>query len=404
MDNWNTGGGYNFGSDELSDDFDYMKGLDGLAENFDDIDGLSDDFDDSGKSEDLSDEWTEDLDLSIDMFGTADFEDAEDVEMAEFEKECARRLAAEHARQAAEANRREHTANPTVNSREQSDMRETDDIKVTVSEQNAKPEINAENISASSELSQMMRIEAYQQQRHEDDFESSRADDEITELPTWLRILFSVILIILGAVGVWLLTANDYNSYLLDPLCFTEVALCLMTAVGINAALISDRSRKTSVMRIAMWCVFLFYCLYAADTLFLDRLLELRFNVGDFTEFARSNISFDIFGDLSRMGGVSIVECMVFIIPYAFCVPVLIKSYRNIFLYFLYITFSVLVAGTLRIITLTGGVSITQCLMCLIGAAAAYIVFMLPPMQNLLRSVGLLEWIEVENYDEYTDL
>lgn len=403
MDNWSTGGGYDFGSDELSDDFDYMKGLDGLAENFDDIDGfdgLSDDFDDSDKAEDSLDEWTEDLDLSIDMFETDNFGDDYDAEMAEFEKECARRLAAEHARQAEEAGRREYAANRTVDSCGQGNMMGTDDIRATVSAQNEEPRTSAVNVSASSELFQMMRTETYQQQRHEDDSEIAGRDDEVTPLPKWMRVLFSALLIVLGAVGVWLLTVNDYNSHLFDPLCFTEIALCLMTAVGINAALISERSRKTAVMRIAMWCVFLFYCLYAADTLFLDRLMELRFNVGDFTEFARSNISFDILEDLSRMGGLSMAECAVFIMPYAFCVPVLIRSYRNIFLYFLYMTFSVLVAGTLRVIVQAGGVSIAQCLICLIGAAAAYVIFMLPPVQNLLRGVGLLEWIKVAADDE----
>lgn len=377
-----------------------MKGLDSLSEDFNDIDGfnkMSDDFSDSSDSEEPQDGWTEDLDLSIDLFAPPENDD-----MAEFGEECARRLAAEHARRAAEADKCNSGQNQIESEHE------TNDVNEMSSYYNAETEI-----SALSDSFQMMKNNMYQEQIHVDDAETEISDDngipydEVLNqtMPRWLRILLSFLLMLCGTAGIWMLTSRlsivkGYNSYLLSSICFTEIAMCFLVSVGLNAELISDRSRKSAVMKIAMWCIFLFYCLYAADILFLNRLLELRFSIGDFTEFAHNNISFDLFGDLSHMEGKSMAACVLFIMPYAFCVPVLIKSYRNIFLYFLYMTFSVLVAGTLRIVVQTGGISIAQCLMCLVGAAAAYIIFMLPPVQNILRRVGLLEWIEVSSCDE----
>lgn len=227
---------------------------------------------------------------------------------------------------------------------------------------------------------------------------SAKCDDDT--MPLWTRVLFSAILAVLGAVGVWMLISNTSASYFLDALCFIEVAMCLITGVGINASGIADRGRKMTVMRTALWVMFLFYCLYTADSLFLHRAMETKFAIADFAEYARTHISFDLIGGLTKMSGWGTFECAFYVMPYAFCVPVLVKSYRNIILYFLYMTFSFLAVSTLRIVTMTGDASLAQCLVCLIGAAVTYIVVMLPPVQDMLRRVGLLEWVELKEDED----
>lgn len=351
-------------------------------------------------------------------------------DMDKFAEMCARRLEEEHARIAAEQEdapaptifpdeEKGYAAEESLEDKSQTQVNSADDESIDVqSEQASSEEIPPEPVAEVQSMDEtnsdahesvdcgnlqnepfVSAAEAVVSPVFDRETEpSARLDDDT--MPLWTRVLFSAILAVLGAVGVWMLISNTSASYFLDTLCFIEVAMCLITGVGINASGIAERERKMTIMRTALWFVFVFYCLYIADSLFLHRAMETKFVISDFAEYARAHISFDLIGGLAEISGWGIFECGFYVLPYAFCVPVLMKSYRNVALYFLYMTFSFLAVSTLRIVTMTGGASLAQCLVCLIGAAVTYIIVMLPPVQDMLRRVGLLEWVEIKEDED----
>lgn len=366
-----------------------------------------------------------------------DFDD-----MDSFAEECARRLAAEHERIAAESSK--EPAQETQSSEDDipPDLPDDDladnmppDLPDDDLEDNLPPDLSdddleddlppdltdgepqitetasAEDESASENyvqeqtdsddnLSLLMKAETYQHQRHEDERMADEESEPDDKLPTWLRLIFSAVLTVLGAAGIMVLVSGEGFSRLIESLCFIEAALCLLIAVGLNASAMCDRERKRKIMRTALWAIFIFYCLNAADKLFLHSMIENGFALGGIVQHAQNNVNFDIFNGLSKMTGTDILQMMLYVLPYTFCVPVLMKSYRNIVLYFLYMTFTFMAVSTLQIISMSSGVSLAGCLVCLAGAAAVYIIIMLPPVQSGLRRVGLLEWAELEEDDE----
>lgn len=391
-------------------------------------------------------------------------------DMEKFAEECARRLAAEHERIAAENNQKEQEMQPNDEpespehssseaSAEQDDVQpdveseipepslsdDLDDLEDDLSDdeseisepslsddweesedelpddesENPEPETSDSSLNeASTEqdddkfskididvtppqadgLTEIMKAQSYQYQRHEDHRILNFDDDET--MPEWMNLLFSVILLLLGATGVWLLITSENLSYLLEAVCFIEVALCLLTAVGLNTSAISERGIKKNIMRTALWVIFIFYCLNSADELFLHRMIENGFAFGDFMQYAQNNISFDLFDGLSKLTASGIIETVLYMAPYAFCVPVLMRTYRNMVFYFVYMTCSFIAVSVLKIIAMNGGVSLAQLLIYLIGAAVVYIIIMLPPVQNGLRRIGLIEWAELKEDDE----
>lgn len=354
-------------------------------------------------------------------------------DMEKFAEMCARRLEEEHARIAAE---QEDAPAPTIfpdeeegqAAEESSEDKSPTEVQVNSADDEpttAQPEqTSAEEITPEPAAGVQSIDETNSDARESTDCGSSKDEpsvsaaaavvlpvsdrepepfaqiDDDDTMPLWTRVLFSAILAVLGAVGVWMLISSTSPSYFLDTLCFIEVAMCLITGVGINAAGIAERERKMTIMRTALWFVFVFYCLYTADSLFLHRAMETKFVISDFAEYARAHISFDLFGGLAEMSGWGIFECAFYVLPYAFCVPVLMKSYRNIILYFLYMMFSFLAVSMLRIVTMTGDASLAQWLVCLMGAAVTYVIVMLPPVQDMLRKIGMLEWVELKEDED----
>ena len=77
----------------------------------------------------------------------------------------------------------------------------------------------------------------------------------------------------------------------------------------------------------------------------------------------------------------------------------LFKPFRNIVLYLLTIAFFFFAVGALRIVTLSGSFNLSQGCMAIAGAVAAYIIFLLPPLQRLMNDAGLILW----EYDDEED-
>lgn len=251
-----------------------------------------------------------------------------------------------------------------------------------------------------SELSQIVHNEAAAARRYEtalpeEETEADDEDDGDEPLPGVVRFIFTILLLALGAVGMYLLVGMDYHSYLLDPLCFAEISVCMLTAIGMNAAAISSRIGKVLIMRTAAWFLFLFYCLYAANELFLHKMIEDHFVIGSFFGFARSHITMD-FGALRAY---DIAECAMFILPFAFLLPMVLGFLRNFVLYVFAMLCSVGGVAALRVVSMAGGVDLARCCVALGAAVVVYIIFMLPPLQNLMRGAGLCSWEEIY-YDD----
>ena len=351
-----------------------------------------------------------------------------DDEMAAFEAECARRLEAEHKRRAEEkaARNKQSQANAAEPQSEVSQIsepvteetvaqkiveaNETDqsdgwqnDMELEEPPPNPTNEPDRADGEDSQQLSAIMQEESDRQKKHaafaEAQDEAYSYNDEGGGLPNALRIIFTLILLAFGAVGVYVMAVVKYQSYFINPLCFAETSVCLLGAIGLNASLISNRLGKSLLMKLAALMLFLFYCLYAMYTLSL--IQPLRDGVGDidWLTMARDGISFDVGGDIVKMGGIGMAGCAVFVMPFAFFVLLLVKPMRNIGLYFPGMAILLFVAGGLRVITDTGYISLAQSVVCLAGAAVPYFIFMLPPLQSVMRRSGLIGWIKVR--DEY---
>ncbi|MGN0473891.1 MAG: hypothetical protein ACI4IJ_02260 [Acutalibacteraceae bacterium] len=350
-------------------------------------------------------------------------------DMEIFAEQCARRLAEEHERIAAESRRNSEQAQQNSEEKMPSDALDDepenleDDMPLDALDdesENLEDDMPLDALDDESEITESKPAEAVAHEKTvaESDISAQKNSDEClpppvkpemneneceaeedgeadNKLPVWFRLIFSAILLVLGAAGIWILVFGEGLSRFFESLCFIEAALCLLIAVGLNAAEISDNRRKKNIMRAALWSIFIFYCLNAADKLFLHRMIECGFSMEGFAQYVRNSISFDILDGLSEIKGMDILQTILYITPYAFCVPVLMKSYRNIVLYFLYMTFSFMAVSTLQLISMSDGVNLAKYLVCLGGAAAVYIIIMLPPVQSGLRRVGLMEWVEL---------
>lgn len=347
-------------------------------------------------------------------------------DMDSFAEECSRRLAAEHERIAAENRRNSEKAQQAAEEEmslnaldgepdffdDEMPLDALDDDSEITESKPAEAAVTQEITVSASDISEQdssneyvsppAEVEAYQRRLQEDECKAEEYDEADRKLPAWLRLTFSAMLLVLGTAGIWMLVFGGGLSRFYESLCLIESALCLLIAVGLNAAEISDQGLKKNIMRTALWAIFIFYCLNAADKLFLHRMIKCGFSMENFAQYARNNISFDLLGGLSEMTGMDILQTILYVAPYAFCIPVLMQSYRNIVLYFLFMTFSFMAVSTLRIFSMSGRLSLTQCTVCLAGAAAVYIIVMLPPAQSSLRRVGLMEWVELDaDEDEF---
>ena len=361
----------------------------------------------------------------------------EDDEMAAFEAECARLLEQEHERRAREAEIASaaeavrSVAMPTsvpetqpgdqmqpqpaslTEPQEEPDP-ETEDEPATEAAQEEEPEEEkspaqtSTKISHHDELAAIMLAESNESLMHssaknarENEVTSEEEYDEKDDetLPRWLSILFSLLLLLLGAAGLYVMTEMDYHSSVFDPLCFIEISLCFLTAIGLNASLIPFRVGKEMIMRIAAYALFAYYVIYAADQLFLKRLLTFGIDKEHFMAYAKSNINMDVTGGLSAMGYNGMLGCVLFVLPFAFMLLMLFKPLRNVLLYLLTVAFLFFAVSAVRILTLSGSFDLAQGCMAAVGAVAAYVIFALPPINRLMNGAGLIVW----DYDEYEE-
>lgn len=359
---------------------------------------------------------------SFDTQSSFDAASFEDDEMAAFEAECARRLEAEHKRRAEEkaAQAKAAETEPEISEifepeKEEADasgiaetegLGQKDDFQSEMKSDNpmsSSDQVSPEGGEYSAELSAIMQEESDRQKKHaafaEAQEEAHSYDGEGSELPNSVRFMFTLILLVCGAVGVYIMAEVKYKSYFINPLCFVEVSVCLLGALGINTALISNRLIKSLLMKCAALALFLFYCLYAMQTLSLTEPLRDGFGSSNWLVMARDGISFNAVGDVAKMGGLGMAQCMVFVMPFAFFVLILVKPMRIPGIYFSGMAVLLFAAGALRVITETGYISLAQSVICLAGSAISYIIFMLPPMQSLVRSSGLIGWVKVRDED-----
>ena len=336
-----------------------------------------------------------------------------DDEWAAFEAECARRLKEEHERRekkrlaaerakAAEKAPEPEPAPEPDPAPEPEPAREPEPVPEPEPASEPEPEPEPER-TPSEELAAIMRAESNESLIHRsrtavsDDADESGEKDEY--FSDWLRILFTVLLLFLGGAGIYVMLGMNYHSYIFDPLCFVEVSVCLLTAVGLNVSLIPLRISKEVIMRLAAYALFAFYLIYAADALFLRKLLATGIDKSNVMTYAKSHISADVVGGLSAMGREEMLSCAIMAAPFAFFLLILIKPFRNPMLYLLTMMFSFFAVGTMRILCMSGTFNLSQGCMALAGTGVAYIVFFFPPLRNLLTDVGLITW----DYDEDDD-
>ena len=347
----------------------------------------------------------------------------EDEEMKAFEAECAKRLAEEHERRA-----KEEMAADTAQAEEEApaqDPPEPEEKSDPATE--IESELNPEEESASDEkteadpapdppseaaaedkesqeeeLAAIMQAESNESIIHSGaDSEGHKAEDERREekndsLPGWLRLLFTLLLMVLGAIGMYIMVCMDYHSYIYDPLCFIEISVCLLTAVGLNAAHIQFRVGKEVIMRIPAFALFAFYIIYAADSLFLKKLLAGGIDKESIVAYAREHINADVISGLTSMSINEMIGCAMMVIPFAFMMLMLLKPFREIVLYILTIVFLFFAVGTVRMLCLVGTFDLSQGCMSLVGAIVAYLLFIFPPVNRILYDAGLILW----EYDE----
>ena len=375
----------------------------------------------------------------------------EDDEMAAFEAECARMLEQEHERRAKEerdaAAATEAEAAPAASIAEEEAESETtceplpepepqtapepeptsepeqmqerqpepEQQPAAASDTEPEPEQKQEKqpeptrLTHHDELVAIMRAESNESMRHSSAARSKEETNESTEeyseikderLPNWLRLFFTVMLLGLGAAGLYVMVEMDYHSNIFDPLCFTEITICLLTAVGLNASFIPFRVGKEMIMRIAAYALFAFYVVYAADALFLERLLNNGIDKDHVMAYAKMNIHTDVVGGLTAMGNAGMLGCALFVVPFAFIMLVLFKPFRHIFLYLLTMAFLFFAVSAIRILTMSGSFDLSQGCMAMTGAVAAYVVFVFPPLRELLVNSGLILWEYDDDEDE----
>ena len=358
----------------------------------------------------------------------------EDDEMAAFEAECAKKLEEEHERRAKEEKEAEiakaaevarSVAMPELSQEPEpesepdgesetdaeppaEDAQEPEPIPEPEPEPDPEPEQKQEPVpeqrkmSHSDELAAIMQAESQESIRHSsaaqeesyenDDEEDYDSDNEKENLPDWLRLLFTLLLLILGGIGIYVMVGMDYHSTIFDPLCFMEIAVCLLTAVGLNAASIPFRVAKEMIMRIAAYALFAYYVIYASDALFLKRLLAYGIDKDHALAYAKTHINADVVEGLTAMGNSGMLGCALFVLPIAFMLLMLFRPFRNIVLYLLTVAFLFFAVGTLRILTMSGTFDFSQGCMAVTGTVAAYILFIFPPLQRLMTDSGLILW------------
>lgn len=372
-------------------------------------------------------------DYNLDMQTGVTSATAADDDMAAFEAEISRRLEEEHQRRAAEKAAAEQTkaeaaqeaeftlhevsdlpepvpeeAAPEATAPEVPDSPESAEVPEPEPAESAdtpkEPELPPQEDEDSAELSAIMQEESNRQKKHvafaEAQDEAYRYDEEEDKgLPGVVRLIFTLLLLACGAVGVYIITVVNYESYFINTLCFAETAVCLLGALGLNTSQIANRLGQSLLMKAAALAIFLFYCLYAMQVLSLTGLLRGGVGQVDWLTMARDGISFHVAKDIAAMGSVGMAECAVFVMPFAFFVLLLVKPLRNIGLYFPAMALLIFAAGGLRVMAETGHISLAQSVVCLAGTAVAYMIFMLPPLQNVMRRSGLIGWIKVRDDD-----
>ena len=197
----------------------------------------------------------------------------------------------------------------------------------------------------------------------------------------------------------YVMLGMDYHSYIFDPLCFIEISVCLLTAAGLNVSLIPLRISKEIIMRLAAYSLFAFYIIYAADALFLRKLMAHGIDKLHVMAYAKSHINADLIGVLSSMGTSAMLSCAVMAAPFAFFLLMLMKPFRNLVLYLLTIAFCFFAAGLMRILSMAGSFNLAQGVLALVGALAAYVIFFFPPLKKVMTDVGLI----IGDYDDDDD-
>lgn len=330
----------------------------------------------------------------------------------DFEAEIARRLEAEHKRRAV-GNQDVHQAEEAAPSAQVPPAAEdaapsTEESSVTdeaPSHADEKPTEQPDDISPafyekqekrdehSAELSAIMQEEEERLRLREDtaaDSERSRVKE--SPLPPLARLILTILLLACGMAGIYIMTAVDYQSLLLDPLCFGESALCLLTALGLNTELIHRRGVKCALMKAVTLALLLFYCVYALHVLSMSDVLREGLGHVDWLAVARDGMNFNVAADYLRMGKRGLVECAVFVMPFAFFVLLLVRPMRNVGVFYPCMAVLLLAAGTLRVITGTGRISLLQSVVGLAGSSVSYALFLFPPLQTLMRRTGLIGW------------
>lgn len=270
-----------------------------------------------------------------------------------------------------------------------------------------KPAKSKDTEKYSAELSAIMQEESDKQKKHSAFVEAqdeafapmeAKAAAAQKGLPPVVRAVLTVVLLICGGAGVYIMAVVQYPSMFINPLCFAETSVCLLGALGLNTSQMANRLFKSLVMKLGTLALFGFYCLYALKVLSMTSLLH---GVGkvDWLAVAREGISFNVPADVAAMGKMGMAQIAVFVIPFAFFLLLLVRPLRNVGVYFCVMPLVLFAAGLLRFITKTGYASLAQCVICLIGAAAAYFLFMLPPLQHLMRRSGLIGWAKVIDDD-----
>ena len=359
-----------------------------------------------------------------------------DEDMAAFEAECARRLAQEHERRAKEEKAAEIAKaaeelraetmpeippepeqNPEPEDKAEPEQNPEPDDKPEPErnpetqeepETGATPESQPE-MSPDEELAAIMRAESaalpvqsattgtVKDTNDEEEEEEYAEKDEV--FSDWLRVVFTLMLLFLGAAGVYVMLGMDYHSYIFDPLCFVEISVCLLTAVGLNVSLIQFRISKEIIMRLAAYSLFAFYIIYAADALFLRKLLAHGIDKTHVIAYAKSHINADLIGGLSTMGTNAMLSCAVMMVPFAFFLLMLMKPFRNLLLYILTVVFCFFAVGMLRILSMAGSFNLSQGVMAFVGALGAYLIFFFPPLKKVMTDVGLI----IGDYDDDDD-
>ena len=354
----------------------------------------------------------------------------------EFEAEISRRLEEEHKRRAEEQSVQAQTAvsgedfslSPLLPKEEELPMTETPsavdkppngtDVSPEAPSEEEIPVRTKTGEKYSAELSAIMQEESERQQRHcatdalrtaasENDVQKAFVSEEappsmagIRPLPLAARVILTSLLLIGGGVGIFLMAEERYASLPMNALCFMAAAGCLLGALGLHTAGMTNRLLKALVMKLGALALFGFYCLYALRTLGMTVLLHGGVGKIDWLTVAREGIDYNVLKDVTALGYRGMAEVAAFVVPFAFFLLLLVRPLRGVGVYFCVMPLVLIGAGTLRVITHTGSVSLAHCVICLVGAAAAYFLFMLPPLQNIMRRSALIGWARVFDDDD----